>query len=482
MAELKRAKRVSWASAVNLCQILWIMQSNLLPLFIFFKIPVSVALNFLLISADFLSLIDLSTDALFLMKEALGNCEIGSVSMVRLFLSDDAPYLSASGNQDNLQAKSSLVPHSTSVSSDESLPPGFEAPFQYQFNREIPLVKWQQPPRLSLKQEWLVVCGEESQEVALQNQRQLRVLEEIYPRQSCIPLNPSVSPELQASLVIPADDSQTPIIPIISMDDDDDLPDQQDSSVLSPPTPLNASRISAPPAVPEQLLADSADRPLPPSPTLPPHATAAAKPDVVAAASAAFTAIMRSNEEGSLIDRDLLIKLLSNPIMIEQMISEKAAPKPLTQPSPEPSPSPVVVMQKLMSEDGAPKPVMQEPPSPVIPAVYPVKALVQPSHADAPVKDLSYYKSLIQKHGGDKQDGIRHEWGGKALETMVQGKVDWRGKTSRNPKHCVFFNSPKGCRNGVNCSYLHDSSVSMKILQQGGPKRVKLEREIVGRN
>ena len=47
------------------------------------------------------------------------------------------------------------------------------------------------------------------------------------------------------------------------------------------------------------------------------------EPDVAAAAAAAaFVGIMRSNEEGSMIDQDLLIKILSNPQIIETLISQ----------------------------------------------------------------------------------------------------------------------------------------------------------------
>lgn len=51
--------------------------------------------------------------------------------------------------------------------------------------------------------------------------------------------------------------------------------------------------------------------------------------DVGAAASAAFTALIKSNEQGSLIDTDLLIKILNNPKMIELLKDEEktAIPK-----------------------------------------------------------------------------------------------------------------------------------------------------------
>ncbi|ERN14448.1 hypothetical protein AMTR_s00185p00034770 [Amborella trichopoda] len=50
--------------------------------------------------------------------------------------------------------------------------------------------------------------------------------------------------------------------------------------------------------------------------------TRGTEPDVAAAASAAFTAILKSKEEGSLIDPDLLIRILSNPKLIEKFLTE----------------------------------------------------------------------------------------------------------------------------------------------------------------
>ncbi|OEL30203.1 Octanoyltransferase, partial [Dichanthelium oligosanthes] len=46
------------------------------------------------------------------------------------------------------------------------------------------------------------------------------------------------------------------------------------------------------------------------------------EPDAVAAASAAYTAIMQSNQMGNLIDQDLLIKILSDPAQLERLMKE----------------------------------------------------------------------------------------------------------------------------------------------------------------
>ncbi|XP_020577452.1 zinc finger CCCH domain-containing protein 30-like [Phalaenopsis equestris] len=141
-----------------------------------------------------------------------------NLCQVRLFLSEDAPSQSGLGSQDHLQAKPAWLLHSTPPASDDSVPPGFETMHRGQIQRNIPLIKWQCPPNQWLKPEWLVVAGEESQEIASQDRRQIGVLEAVYPRLSSIPPDPSVSSDVQQA---PFDDSQAILIPIVAVEDDD---------------------------------------------------------------------------------------------------------------------------------------------------------------------------------------------------------------------------------------------------------------------
>ncbi|KAG0501802.1 hypothetical protein HPP92_001874 [Vanilla planifolia] len=358
---------------------------------------------------------------------------------VRLFLSEDAPIQSGLGNQeaqDNLQAKAAWLLHSVMPVSDDSVPPGFESPHRSQLTRNIPLVKWQCPPTLWMNPDWLVVAGEESEEVALQDRRQLEVLEAVYPRLSSIPPDPSVTPEVQA---VCADDSNASIIPIIAIEDGDVL--DYDPSIPSTAPLLN-------PLVEHSFPIKEPPRQLP---SAAPGPASLAEPDVAAAASAAFTAIMRSNEEGSLIDRDLLIKILSDPSMLEKLVSEYGTPKQ-TPPSPLP--------MACSSTSGAN----------ALPTVSPTRP---------PVKDASYYKSLIQKHGGEPQESSKQfHLGNMYTEGGGLGHGQ-RQRESRNPKvskPCAYFNTPRGCRQGANCSYLHVALASQQMEQMRGAKRVKLDR------
>ncbi|KAJ6838143.1 zinc finger CCCH domain-containing protein 30 [Iris pallida] len=270
---------------------------------------------------------------------------------VRLFLSEDAPSQSGFGAQDHLQAKAAWLLHTAGVvDSDDSLPPGFEKLHKLRRKTEtsqIPIIKWQRPPRLAINPEWLVAAGEESQEVAIENQRHLGVLEAVYPRPSSIPPNPAV---VLGALDATVNDSQTPLIPITATEEEDATEESDAVSVSncapvqSQSYPVDGSRQRiAPPDVgsslrqPPSQPSEGSQIPNVPNAETPSMAAAmvtalagmapGAEPDFVAAASAAFTAIVKSSEEGSLVDRDLLIKILSNPGMIERLASEYGGPK-----------------------------------------------------------------------------------------------------------------------------------------------------------
>lgn len=251
---------------------------------------------------------------------------------VRLFLSEDTPALSGFATQDHLQAKTSRLFHIGGGENDESLPPGFETPYHMNIKQlkyetsQIKLTKWKCPAKFFLDAEWLVVSGDESKEVEAENKRQLGTLEAIYPRTSSIPPNPSVSPEVERSSY---DDSHTPLVPIIAIEEEEMDPACEVSPVPEHSTPeqlLNSTCFI--PSVSHGLLHPQGNAALsaplnPPSAGLPSiPIIPGVEPDVAAAASAVFTAIMKSNDKGSLIDHELLIKILSDPKTVEKLILE----------------------------------------------------------------------------------------------------------------------------------------------------------------
>eukprot|EP01018_Ginkgo_biloba_P002810 Gb_37724 [translate_table: standard] len=187
---------------------------------------------------------------------------------------------------------------------------------------------------------WQVVAGDESQEGKVQCEREVRILEAVYPRPSAIPPSPAEPPEPQDEY----NDSDVPLIPLIPIEDDDivDLDDAHqscspcealkdfgDSGVSSQGSFNNMDNTNEVQLNSTGMLSQGGnlipagvcgvDQPSFAPTSIPALPTG---PDVAAAAAAAFMAIMRSNEEGSMIDQDLLIKILSNPQIIEALTSQ----------------------------------------------------------------------------------------------------------------------------------------------------------------
>ncbi|KAK1686330.1 hypothetical protein QYE76_047178 [Lolium multiflorum] len=244
---------------------------------------------------------------------------------VRLFISEDSPSQAGLRPQDNLQAKGSCFMHAAGSSSDDSLPPGFESPQPTNDLKidisQIPLIRWKCPSHILVDPDWHVASGEESKEIAIQNERMFGALEAMYPRASNIPPNPFVSPDVKDSRY---DDSQTLLVPLIPVEDDDasdqpeapllDMPNNHHHSGKYDPERINVPQISHTliSAAQQQHYGSNG-------------ATSydlSVEPDVLAAASAAFTAIMQSNQKGNMVDQDLLVKILSDPAQVERLTQE----------------------------------------------------------------------------------------------------------------------------------------------------------------
>ncbi|KAH0701208.1 hypothetical protein KY284_015423 [Solanum tuberosum] len=75
-------------------------------------------------------------------------------------------------------------------------------------------------------------------------------------------------------------------------------------------------------------------------------------------------------------------------------------------------------------------------------------------------KDINYCKSLIKQHG-EQYESVVDE----SLQNTNPHGTTWGAGLLKNQKPiprsltpCVFFNKPKGCRNGSSCRFLHDIS------------------------
>ncbi|XP_076940502.1 zinc finger CCCH domain-containing protein 6-like [Bidens hawaiensis] len=394
-----------------------------------------------------------------------------SLCQIKLFLSDESPSQVGLVGQDHLQAKDSWSWHSGGSSSDDNLPPGFEGiqPANFLQNKlsQIPLIQWKCPTRFILDSTWQVAAGEESKELEVETQREMRVLEAVYPRPSAVPPNPASTMGNDESYY---NDQHTPIIPITPIEDEDTAPETSSSS---------STNIMLPPAV-----------------------VPGVEPDVVAALSAA----MSGTAPGSLIDQSLLIKLLSDPGLIEKLVSTHAPSassqqiSQLGQQISQPPPVPATFSPPISLPD-PPLPVHTRPthhpfstpsssgthyppPSRVGPVPVPVHVSV-PAPVSAPnlqppqpplaevnplgKKDLNYYKSLIQQHGGDKP----------GVNNNNNNNQKTRDVKQKSMKACIYFNSAQGCRHGANCVFQHERA-NNSLQETQSAKRMKMDREITG--
>ncbi|XP_027147919.1 zinc finger CCCH domain-containing protein 6 [Coffea eugenioides] len=486
-----------------------------------------------------------------------------NLCQVRLFLSEETPAQVGFGCQDHLQAKTSWSSNSNSLVSDDNLPPGFEGtqPANLLWNKlpQIPLIKWKCPPRFVLDDAWRVVAGEESVEVERENRRENTVLEAIYPRPSAIPPDPSTD----AGAEISSDEPVTHI-PITPIEDEDapaptnalfdsvtmnTLPLSLQSQPLTPGASSSHVTINHPQRAPATEVITGVDL------------------DVVAAAHAALSAVMTNTNQGNMIDRDLLIKILSDPKMVEQLVKNHGS-STSTQTMPATSMQnvptnmqhmasistrmPVASMQNVpataipniasTTTQSIPGPSMPNRPRPMTPGIslsdqsqisisrtdrplahisrpevvappvtaasggvfYPPSRIASISNMRPPVpdvvsapspsvgapvaKDINYYKSLIQQHGGDRQEPMLH-YNNRSNTPLLSAREPLNNPKSRDMKPkimkpCMYFNSSRGCRNGANCAYQHDESSPQQRVN-GMPdsqsaKRMKMDREITG--
>ena len=132
---------------------------------------------------------------------------------------------------------------------------------------------------------------------------------------------------------------------------------------------------------------------------------------------------------------------------------------------------------------------------PAIPSVTmnpPASSSQAISFPSGPTRGLNYYQTLIHQHGGERQEPLQqlgrqfamhHQPVASQASTadiVSSGTMTARDTKQRPTKPCAYFNSARGCRNGANCTFLHDVSAARKE-QPKGSKRIKLDSRIAGR-
>ncbi|XP_010465719.1 PREDICTED: zinc finger CCCH domain-containing protein 68-like [Camelina sativa] len=170
------------------------------------------------------------------------------------------------------------------VSSSNLLPPGFEATTLFPSTRNnIPRIKWKRPPQFIISDALLVGSGGDSTETLSENLRISKVLEAFYPHRSVIPTRPSVSSSVSEAHY---DDSTTPSIPLAFIEDE-------------PEPPLQSSHHDF-------------------------NSVSLLGPQLSLAASAALSSLTK--EQGSQVDAHLLVKLLSDPILVRNLLNGNGKP------------------------------------------------------------------------------------------------------------------------------------------------------------
>lgn len=435
-----------------------------------------------------------------------------NLCQTKLFLSEDSPAQVGLAAQDHLQEKASWTFHSGEIGSEGNLPPGFEGtqPVDVLKSKlaQIPVIKWNRPSKFMLDPHWLIVGGEESQELDIQKQREMRVLEAIYPRPSAIPANPVLVGAKESF----HSDQHTLVIPVTPIEDED----ASDASSHAPIT--NDDEMNFP-ALPLATTTSSSQGTFPtvaPIHQMPASGNSGMEPHLAAVAQSAISAVMSNNDQGNLIDPELLVKILNNPQLVEQLVRLQGAssemqnlpaastaalqvpntPDIIRNPGRNLAEQASLQINKIESAQGYVSRI--EPSTFTVSAsnssLYPPSRIVdspslrQPVHnTSAPPssmapkpKDINYYKSLIQQHGGTRQEeNLPNFSGGSNLSVSSK----WRDSETKTVRPCIFYNTPKGCRNGEKCAFDHGSTSQQRvnpIPDVQNNKRMKMDRGIYG--
>ncbi|XP_030469198.1 zinc finger CCCH domain-containing protein 45-like isoform X2 [Syzygium oleosum] len=196
----------------------------------------------------------------------------------------------------------------------DAVPPGHGGSSSAKQSRErihIPCIRWTCPPRFAVSSNWLVAAGEESKDAGAEVSRELRVLEAFYPRSMYIPSSPFVSPAVARENY---DDTLTPIIPIIGIEEMDTSQGENTTSIEGKQT--KSSGVETITVGDVQISVGDAEL-------------------AAAAAVMFFTVLVKNCEQGNMVDTDVLVKFLHDPQMIGKFLKNKTPSPESKQASPQ---------------------------------------------------------------------------------------------------------------------------------------------------
>ncbi|XP_048128089.1 zinc finger CCCH domain-containing protein 68-like isoform X2 [Rhodamnia argentea] len=184
----------------------------------------------------------------------------------------------------------------------DAVPPGYGGSSPTKQSRErirVPCIHWSCPPKFAVRSNWLVATGEESEEARAEDGRALRVLEEFYPQSIYIPTNPFVSSDVARE---DYDDTLTPIIPIIGVEDTDTSKQENKTSIEE--KQMKSSGVETISVGDVELSVEDAEL-------------------AAAAAVMFFTVLVKNSEQGNKVDTDLLVKFLNDPQLFGKFLKNE---------------------------------------------------------------------------------------------------------------------------------------------------------------
>lgn len=258
---------------------------------------------------------------------------------VRLFAAEDAPLLSGTTLQDLYQAKETKFLHVVKPVHETDMPPGFVSfaakPTGVGASSNASMdtqVFWRIPEKFFGKPGWQVAAGGGSFEDLAERKRELLTTEAIYSSFDVVPPSPGEPQEVFAE----SENHVFPEVPLFCIEDDDEMEEgctpgistydllnngmKAEVDTLPNQSPRRGSGKNEAGEKPGGLFSASTWQGGQPEQETNTSSLAESDPNVAAAAAAAY-AVLKAKERGALVDHDLLIKILTNPILIKTLLA-----------------------------------------------------------------------------------------------------------------------------------------------------------------
>ncbi|WVZ09525.1 hypothetical protein V8G54_014055 [Vigna mungo] len=193
---------------------------------------------------------------------------------------------------------------------------------------------------------------------------------------------------------------------------------------------------------------------------IPPATTSSEANFVTASITTVLSTILKSIEEGTVIDVDFLFKIANDPIMIEKIIEEysTASRTVSARKSSAPSNSPMIVAPEMSEIPSssllAPVHDNHVTATALVPLSASVSAHTAALHEHMPVKDVNYHKNLVRKYDGKSEPEMQNH---NHLQYYKRPRVRNPNEVKRKiQKSSEYYKTSRGSRRGSKCRYLHD--------------------------